>query len=208
MDPELRSFVKESLSRGKGREEIAAELGKAGWPADETRAALAAYAESAWPVPVPRRKPYLSAREAFVYLTTFLCLAISSVGAGWIAFEIIDRTFPDPSVGYRADSSTMHLWTAALIVAFPLFLALSSRTARALAADPSKRDSLVRKWLTYLTLFATAAAAIVDSITLIYGLLEGDLTVRSVCKVLTVLVIAGAIFVAYLFDLRKEEAPR
>jgi hypothetical protein len=44
-----------------------------------------------------------------------------------------------------------------------------------------------------------------DLIALVYNLLGGDLTARFVLKVLTIGVIAGAVFAYYLTDLRGDD---
>jgi hypothetical protein len=63
----------------------------------------------------------------------------------------------------------------------------------------------VRKWLTYITLYIATGIIIGDLITLLTYVLNGDLTLRFVLKVLAVLLIAGSIFGYYLWDLRTEE---
>jgi hypothetical protein len=95
--------------------------------------------------------------------------------------------------------------TAALLIAFPVFLWLSRRAYLAARRDPEKRTSKVRKWLTYLTLFVAATALLCDLITLVYYLLGGELTVRFLLKVLTIAAVAGAVFGYYLWDLRQDE---
>jgi Domain of unknown function (DUF5671) len=90
-------------------------------------------------------------------------------------------------------------------VAFPVFLYLSWTTEREVTRDPVKRASNVRRWLTYLTLFASACALIGDVTTLVYNALGGELTIRFVLKVVTVGLIAGTAFVYYLRDLRQDE---
>lgn len=76
---------------------------------------------------------------------------------------------------------------------------------KAIDKDPDKRSSKIRKWLTYITLFIAAGVIIGDLITLVYNVLNGELTTRFILKVLTVGGIAGSIFGYYLWDLRKEE---
>jgi hypothetical protein len=61
----------------------------------------------------------------------------------------------------------------------------------------------VRKWLLYLTLFVAALIIIIDTVMLVQGLLNGELTVRFLMKLLTVFVTAGAIFGYYFYDLKK-----
>lgn len=67
------------------------------------------------------------------------------------------------------------------------------------------RSSLIRKWLTYITLYIATGIIVGDLITLVTYVLNGDLTLRFVLKVLVVLVIAGSVFGYYLWDLRTEE---
>jgi hypothetical protein len=205
MQNEISSFVKEALGKGLSRTDIAGALGKAGWPKDEIDVALGLYADVPFPVPVPRRKPYLSAREAFIYLLLFVCLYISAYNFGSLLFSFINTWFPDAVQGYYGDNSGMRFSIASLIVAFPLYLWLSSLTQKAIAKDKEKRGSKIRKWLTYITLFVAASVIIGDTIALLFSLLGGELTLRFTLKVLVIMFIAGLIFGYYLWDLRKDE---
>lgn len=208
MPNELQSFVHDALVKGATREQIRNTLGKAGWNTDEVKNALDAFADVAFPVPVPRRKPYLSAREAFLYLVLFLTLYISSFSFGTLLFQFINRWLPDPLLGsyvYDSSLSAIRWSTASLIIAFPVFLWLSAFLNKAIVKDPEKRGSKVRKWLTYLTLFVAAGIIIGDLITLVFNVLGGELTLRFVLKVIVVGGIAGTIFGFYLWDLRKDE---
>ena len=95
MAQELHSFIKEALLKKASREEIKKVLLKAGWQEDEIKAELALFAEVDFSIPVPRRKPYLSAREAFIYLVMFLCLYLSSFSFGSLLFDFINRALPN-----------------------------------------------------------------------------------------------------------------
>lgn len=210
MTNELQVFVKEALAKGITRERIKKALTEAGWQTDEVTNALAAYAETDLAVPVPKRRPYLSAREAFMYLVMFLTLYISAFSVGTILFQLINLHLPDATqiaYGYQSDYSTslIRSATAAIIVAFPIFLWVASILLKNIKRDPTKRSSLVRKWLTYFTLYVATGIIIGDLITLLNSVLSGDLTLRFTLKVLVVLLIAGSIFGYYLWDLRTEE---
>lgn len=209
MANELQPFVKEALSRGLSHEEITRVLQKAHWQPEEIRAALDEYMVSDFPIPVPKRKPYLSAREAFLYLVLFLTLYISAISYGTLLFAFVNRQFPDILNGYiysfDGSLSTVRNATASLIITFPIFMFVSWFLRRTMQRFPEKRGSKVRKWLTYITLFIAAGVIIVDLITLVNYLLAGGLTARFLLKVLIVLVIAGTIFGHYLWDLRQEE---
>jgi hypothetical protein len=209
MTNELQSFVKEALVKGVSRPDIRAALLAAKWKPEEADAALALFAEVPFAIPVPARKPYLSAREAFLYLVLFTCLYVSAFNFGSLLFYFIEQWFPDAALnGYYSsvgDESALRFSISALVVSFPLYLWLSSLMQRAIAEEPEKKASRVRGWLTYLTLFVAAGVIIGDLIALLYNLLGGELTVRFSLKALVILLIAGATFGYYLWDSRKAE---
>lgn len=187
---------------------IEATLTEAGWPPEQIRAALGAYADVDFPVPVPKPRPYLSAREAFLYLVLFATLYWAAWHLGSLLFDLINRHWPDPaaeSYTFRRAGESIRWSTASVIIAFPVFLFVARYLGKELARSPVKRLSAVRRWLTYLTLFFAASVLIGDMITLVYNLLGGELTTRFVLKVIVAAVIAGAIFGYYLGDLRREE---
>lgn len=205
MVQELQLFVKEALEKGSSRKEIATVLSKAGWAEEEIKASLASFADIAFPIAVPKRKPYLSAREAFLYLVLFLTLYISAFSLGSLLFQFVNRGFPDPLLPYEWSPQAIRGFLAALIVAFPIFIGVSWFMRKSIAKHPEKKASKVRKWLTYITLFIAAGVIISDLIVLVTSLLNGELTLRFVLKVLIVLVLAGLIFGYYLWDLRSDE---
>jgi hypothetical protein len=205
---ELTDFVKNALVRGVSRSEIESALRAAGWTIDQTRTALAGFADTAFPIPVPKPKPYLDAREAFMYLVLFTTMYWSAFHLGSLLFNIIDIALPDPAM--RAEATTyfrsqMRWSIASLVVAFPVFLYMSWLVGRDISTDPNKRHSKVRRWLTYLTLFFSASIILGDVITLVYNLLGGEITTRFLLKALVVAFIAGTVFWYYLSDIRREE---
>ena len=201
---DLDRFVREALAREIPRDRIESALLEAGWPRKKVEDALGNFAEMDFPLPVPRPQTYLSAREAFFYLLLFTTLFLSAFNFGVILFELIEKIFPDPA-GSAYTASSLRWAVATVVVSFPIFLFLTVRLERELRKDPVQRDSKVRKWLTYLTLFLAAGFLIGDVVSLIYHVLEGELTVRFLLKVLVVAGIAGTVFGYYLYDLRKGE---
>jgi Domain of unknown function (DUF5671) len=211
MDDELLAFVKESLSRGRSRAEIADALQRAGWSREQSASGLDAFADVDFPVPVPMPRPYVSARDAFVYLVLFTALYVAAYHLGSLTFDLINLAFPDRSLDATYSQYVrmgMRWAIASLVVAFPVFAFMTRKINREVAGDPGKRRSKVRRWLTYLTLFVAACVLIGDLTTLVYNALGGELTVRFVLKVLTVGVIAGAVVAYYLHDLQLDERRR
>lgn len=207
---DLQPFVRESLAKGLSKSQIRTALLKAGWQKEEIESELSVFADVDFPLPVPKRKPYLSAREAFLYLVLFLTLYISAWSIGTILFQVINLYIPDAafSTDYYLLSSSrtaIRSATSALVVTAPIFAWLSYVINRSQDKNPLLRSSKVRKWLTYLTLFVAAGVIIGSLITLVYNVLGGELTARFSLKLLTVLTIAGCIFGYYLWDLRRDE---
>lgn len=204
---EFDRFLRDALLAGQSREAIRKVLGQAGWTPEQLEGALDDYAEVDFPVPVPRPRASLSARDAFLYLVLFSLLYFLCYHLGSLLFDLINAALADPASegrGYDFFAST-RFSTAALIIAFPLFAWMASLQGRETARSPLKRFSPVRRWLTYLSLFVSAAVIIGDLTALVYSLLGGELSLRFVSKVAVVALIAGSVFGYYLCDLRREE---
>jgi hypothetical protein len=128
-----------------------------------------------------------------------------------LLFAYINRLFPDVTQRsmemYQTNDFSSIRWSLAiLMVSFPLFILLSRLLHREFKKHPEKLLSGIRKWLTYLTLFVTACTLIGDVITLFFYLLEGELTVRFIFKVLTILILSGLPFSYYFTVVRMEPA--
>jgi hypothetical protein len=123
---DLEWFARESLSRGLGKPEIRKAMLGAGWTEDQVRNALDAYADASFPVPIPKPRPQLSARDAFLYLVLFTTLYFSSYNLGSLIFDFINKALPDSTVLiYRTGWDSIRWSASSLIVAFPTFLFLS-----------------------------------------------------------------------------------
>lgn len=210
MQDALTPFVKEALEKGQSRESIREILKTAGWDGSEVQKALASFADLDYPVAVPRRTSYTSARESFLYLVMFMTLGISAISTGTIAFQLINKYLPDPlAIPYDYSMTfieeTIRNATASLIIAFPIFLWMNYLLARTVAKNPDLRLSRPKVIITYLTLFVASAFLIGSLIALVNNVLGGELTLRFSLKILTILVIAGGIFWYYLSDLRSAE---
>lgn len=206
--PELEVFVRDALMRGHSRQQVSSALLAAGWNEQQISGVLDGWADVDFPLPVPRPRASLSAREAFAYLVLFSTLYFFAWNLGSLLFQLIQYALPDPA---DPDWQLMRLsggirWAiSALVIAFPVFVFAAHRVSRDVDKHPIKRLSPVRRWLTYLTLFVAATVLIGDLTALVFNLLGGDLSLRFVLKVLVVGVIAGTVFGYYLWDLRQEE---
>lgn len=182
----------------------------AGWKEKDIAQAVTS---SELDIPVPLPPEAGGARDAFLYLLTFASFYTTVVSVVILFFTYVNHLFPDLAVdpvylGGDEDSPGIRWSMAAVIVAYPLFLWLSRFLLSEIARAPEKAASGVRRWLTYLTLFLAAIALMGDLITLVYNLLEGELSARFLLKVLIVLVIAGLTFTYYFLSLRSSPPAR
>jgi hypothetical protein len=148
-------------------------------------------------MPVPMPPDAGGARDAFLHLLMFVSLFTTAISSIALMFQYINRWFPDAAFEdpyYLDDNSGIRWSIASLIVAFPLFLWISRILHREMEQHVEKAASAIRRWLTYLTLFIAAATLMGDVITLVFYLLNGEITLRFLLKVLVILYVAGAGF--------------
>jgi hypothetical protein len=206
-DTRLTAFVEAALQAGASKDDARKALEEAGWSRDQIADGLSAYSDATFVIPVPRPKAQLSARDAFWYLLMFGTLYTSAFYLGHLLFLFINSAFPDDLAreNVRFVERAIRWDTASLIVSFPIFLLASVRIAREIRGDPARRNSAVRKWLTYVTLLIAAAVLLTDSIALVSNLLGGELTLRFALKVLVVALIAGSGFGYYMWSMRMDD---
>ena len=203
---QLVEFTREALIAGRTRADITAALSQAGWSRDEVSDALNTWAEGDFTPPVPRPRPYVSARDAFLYALMFGALAILAWHLVRLGHGLIDYAMPDGSRNARPGYVVDRLrWSiAALIVTVPLFAILDHRAKQRLARSPGARRSALRKWFGYATLFATSVTLLGTLVFVIYTLLSGDLTLRFILKTVIVGAVAGAITLYYRAILKED----
>lgn len=203
----IHDFIHHARQRGMDHATIRVLLLSAGWREKDISRGLA---EEGLDMPVPEPPGEGGAREAFQYLLALTALTFVVVNAITIAFRFISWMLPDDSESYESYmfdyQQTQVRWSMAmLLVAFPLLLAFTYWIGSGLSKAPERTKSAIRRWLTYLALFAAAITIIGDTVSLVYGLLQGDLTTRFLLQVLVVLVVSLVVFCYYLLSLGISE---
>ncbi|MCH2337132.1 MAG: DUF5671 domain-containing protein [Pseudomonadales bacterium] len=206
VDRNLATFIDHAIRAGSNKEQVEQALTAAGWPKEQIADGLRSIADLDFVVPVPTPKPQLLARDAFLYLILFATLYVSGFHFGALLFQFIDLAFVD-RLGQEESATLglMRMSTAALIVAYPIFISVSYYTNRGLLLDPIRRTSPVRRWLTYLTMFIAACVITGDFITVVYSLLSGGLSIPFLLKTFVVGLISSAIFGYYLWAIREDD---
>ena len=206
MNESLTAFIAHAREKGMDHSTIRTILLSAGWKEKEVAEALTSESLS-MPVPVP--PDVGGAREAFFHLLSFVALYTTTISLIVLFFQYINRLLPDAAFEnvYAYDSSmSLIRWSlAAVIVSYPLLVWMSRLIRKDIAQHPEKAWSGIRRWLTYLTLFVAATTVMVDIITLLFTLLEGEMTLRFLLKTLTIFLLVGSVFAYYFLSLRETD---
>jgi len=198
-DTRLSTFVEKSLWSGAELGQVRQQLEEAKWPKDEIESALGAWTVVNG-VPVPKRRMSLAAGDTFVYMLMFATFFMGAGGLLDVLFGFINSTVP-PLDGYA--NYDIKYGVATLIVSFPVYAFLYAKTARLAQGDSDHRSSAARRWLIYLTLLVSAVATITGIISIVVGLLEGRGDTNGGLKLATMVTLAGATFMNYLWELRR-----
>lgn len=151
-------------------------------------------------------KVKMTPKDFFLYFGVMAALYVSAFSLLALLFEYINVLFPDElDTFYRGEFNTaIRLSIASLIIIFPTYLALTKVLNRDIRRNPEKKSIWIRKWLIFLTLFVAGVTIIVDLVRLVNEFLGGEITIAFSLKVLAVLVVTGAVFGYYLYDLKGE----
>jgi hypothetical protein len=206
----LLRFIEHARHKGMDHGTILVLLRSAGWKDQEIAAAIATRELA---IPIPERAGVGSARDAFFHLLAFTALYAWAISLVYLLFTYIAFAFPDPATptstsAIEAALSSVRVSLATLIVAYPLFVWAWWFLLREVGKFPEKAKSGVRRWLTSLSLFIAAVTILGNAITVVYYLVEGDLTVRFMLKVAVLFITTGAIFIYLALTLRSEAEVR
>lgn len=145
-------------------------------------------------------------KNFFLQLGIIVTLYASAISFITFIFALIDKVYPDPlnnGFYYNDFNSGMRYSISVLIVMFPLYIWISRLYRKFEMENPEIRESKLRKWLLYFTLFIAGITIAGDLIVLINTFLGGkDVAISFFLKVLAVFIVSSAIFFFYLKDIK------
>ena len=214
MDTEaLSGYAAGRIRTGVAKAELKEELLSVGWTEDEIEGAYrSAVVSLGAPVPSEGNRATLSRKSSAVDVVinffSFILLGIVATALGTLFFQIINKYFPDALdsanwYGASQSMSSIHYSIAALLIGFPLYFLAMRLWFRKFREGEGRTESKLSKWITYLVLLVTAVTIVGDLITVVFTMLQGEITVRFFLKALIILAIAGAIFGFYYLERRK-----
>lgn len=142
-------------------------------------------------------------KDVFLEFWLFGTLYLSAVFTVTLLFQYINYFFEDLANPYSFSQSTVRWTVAILITILPTHIFVLRLREKDYVVIPEKRETKLRKWLTYLTLFIASITCVVDFATLIFYFLDGEISARFILKVLAVALIAGGVLWYYLAELKR-----
>lgn len=223
MDEKLIQFVDHARDKGMDHATIRQLLLSAGW---KENAVAEVFCTRDLELPIPKPPTPASrparpkrgsgsvwprrARDALFHLLTYGALYTWATSLILLLFTYLDFAFPDPAWKFsqaRIDEafSIIRAQLAIVIVAFPVFLVLWHYLLREVRLDSEKAKGGIRRWLGYLAVFVGALTLSGDVMTLVYLLLEGQLSTRLLLKTAVLFLIAGSLVLYLSHTLRSEK---
>ncbi len=198
----ISDFIQAALAKGNSRDEIHAALISAGWGPREIDTALAGWHKGSLSIPVPVPQAQFSSREFFFYGLLFACLCMATFNLADLGRDIIDGYFAD----YRQYRLNNIRYAIAAIITFGgVFLGMSIKLKRDTNRDPSKRRSLMRRWVAYISLLLVALTLMGCSVYVIYTFLTGGLTLAFSLKTGWIVLVASPVAYYFRDELRGVE---
>ena len=193
MESQLDRFVREALQHKQTPKDIARELKLAGWPEEEIQAALDAYVDSNFPVPIP--KPPKTAPRSDVALHFLKSVAF---GAGiWafvdLLFTLLNLVVPEPGGWRGSEAYGIRHAVATLTVTLPLYVLLHFKLA-----------SRTPRWLAYATIGASGIVAMASAVLLVGGILEFKGNWNGGLKLSALIAVMGVIILDYIWVLKRD----
>jgi len=144
-------------------------------------------------------------RDVFLHLLAMVTLYWSAISFITLCWQYVNYWFPDVLNYNYGFSGSVRFAVSSLVIVFPIFLLVSWFLNRIYTKESAVRESKIRKWLIYLTLFIAALVIIGDLVYVINTFLGGEITARFILKALSIIAVAGVIFWYYLDDVRKSQ---
>ena len=148
-------------------------------------------------------------KDFFIHLFTVIALSVSIGNLLSVLFSVIDKLFPDmvstgPYYIGQLTDTLPRLALSSFAVLFPVYLVFSWYIAKDIQKFPEKKESAVRKIFLYLVLFLALATTIGSLVSVLYLFLGGELTLRFIGKVISVLFVALTVFTYYGYSLKRD----
>ncbi len=158
--------------------------------------------------PTLQPKPKSNVRDFFINLGAFVAMYVSVVALLNLLFTVINTAYPQIQMYYYGSTASISFPVATLIIFFPIFVLLMGVLQRSYMMEPEAKSHSVHRWLVFITLFVSGLTLAADLVTVLYYFIDGqELTGGFLLKILSVFVVALAVFLYFIADLRSKLTP-
>lgn len=144
-----------------------------------------------------------NAKYSFYYLLSLVALIFTAISVGMIAFGIINQTVADALTLRNGVSDELKFAISAIFIAAPIFFGMQYLINKGLRGGELDKDSGVRRWLTYFILFVSSVTMLGVFIGVLNNFLAGEFTISFILKAISMLIISGAVFSFYFYDIKR-----
>ena len=144
-----------------------------------------------------------NAKYAFYYLLSLVALIFTAISVGMIAFGIINQTVADALTLRNGVSDELKFAISAIFIAAPIFFGMQYLINKGLRGGELDKDSGVRRWLTYFILLVSSVTMLGVFIGVLNNFLAGEFTISFILKAISMLIISGAVFSFYFYDIKR-----
>lgn len=140
----------------------------------------------------------------FLSLGVLVSLVTSVVSFLNLVFAVLEKKIPDVlnsfyQYGYNSYSfENARSALATLLIAFPVLCVLTYFWNKKKEKDLLEYDKVVKNWMVYVLIFLAVLVVLIDLIVLVRYFVSGEITLRFVLKVLSVLLVAKIVVFIFL----------
>ncbi|MBI4226119.1 hypothetical protein HY612_03325 [Candidatus Roizmanbacteria bacterium] len=217
--PELLTYVKQARLMGLADQEITANLVKEGWNNIDIQLALGKLNAPKPTSAVSKgmqamnSSPSYSMWDAFEHILLFISLYVLATSIALTLHFFVDKWIPGISpysykYNYTMGSGGLTLlrgYLASLIVSYPLYAFFFLRVSKRTEHFPIIRNIKARKSLIYFTLVVTFIIVLANVISLVYGFLNGNVTLNFLLHFLITVGVSGTLFGYYLNQVKEDK---
>lgn len=151
-----------------------------------------------------------NAKFAFYYLLSLVSLIFTSISSGIILFQVINRNISDNLLDYTnyINDGALRFAISSLIVAAPVLFLIIKLINKGLRKKEIEKDSPIRRWLTYFILFVSSVIILGSLIGVLNSFLSGEMTLKFILKILSLILISAIVFSYYFYDIKRENVEK
>lgn len=148
-----------------------------------------------------------SIKDFFLNLGSQVAIYSVIISLVTLFFKIINKTYQSIDYGYYYYSNefSVSFPVSLIIVVFPVYILLQYILEREYVSNPELKQTTIRKFLTYVTLFISGMIIVGNLVYVLYMYIDGqDLATGFLLKVLVLFVISILVFAYYLNDMKDK----